>query len=60
MALAISEVCGIVQRAYAQQDVLDAFVRRDLGMVITVPKSLGVAPGQIAELTGISQGRLSE
>jgi transcriptional regulator with XRE-family HTH domain len=28
--------------------------------VITVLKSLGVAQGQIAELTGISQGRLSE
>jgi transcriptional regulator with XRE-family HTH domain len=60
VALAISEVRGIVQRACARQDVLDACTRRDLGTVITVLKSLGVAQGQIAELTGISQGRLSE
>ena len=60
MALAISEVRGIVERACARQDVLDACARRDLGTVITVLKSLGVAQGQIAELTGISQGRLSE
>jgi transcriptional regulator with XRE-family HTH domain len=60
VALAISEVRGIVQRACARQDVLDACARRDLGTVITVLKSLGVAQGQIAELTGISQGRLSE
>jgi transcriptional regulator with XRE-family HTH domain len=58
--MAISEVRGIVQRACARQDVLDACARRDLGTVITVLKSLGVAQGQIAELTGISQGRLSE
>jgi transcriptional regulator with XRE-family HTH domain len=60
VALAISEVRGIVQRACARQDVLDACTRRDLGTVITVLKSLGVAQGQIGELTGISQGRLSE
>jgi transcriptional regulator with XRE-family HTH domain len=60
VALAISEVRRIVQRACARQDVLDACARRDLGTVITVLKSLGVAQGQIAELTGISQGRLSE
>jgi transcriptional regulator with XRE-family HTH domain len=60
VALAISEVRGIVQRACARQDILDACARRDLGTVITVLKSLGVAQGQIAELTGISQGRLSE
>ena len=60
MALAISEVRGIVERACARQDVLDACARRDLGTVITVLMSLGVAQGQVAELTGISQGRLSE
>src|SRR5690348_9904582 len=60
VALAISEVRGIVERACARPDVLDACARRDLGTVITVLKSLGVAQGQIAELTGISQGRLSE
>ena len=60
MALAISEVRGIVERACARPDVLDACARRDLGTVITVLMSLGVTQGQIAELTGISQGRLSE
>src|SRR6185437_1912788 len=60
MALAISEVRGIAERACARSDVLDACTRRDLGAIITVLMSLGVAQGQIAELTGISQGRLSE
>jgi transcriptional regulator with XRE-family HTH domain len=60
VALAISEVRGIVERACARQDVLDACARRDLGTVITVLMTLGVAQGQVAELTGISQGRLSE
>lgn len=60
MALAISEVRGIVERACARPDVLDACARHDLGTVITVLMSLGVTQGQIAELTGISQGRLSE
>ena len=60
MALAISEVRGVVERACGRQDVLDAFARRDLGTVLIVLKSLGVAQGQVAELTGISQGRLSE
>jgi hypothetical protein len=58
--MAISEVRGIVELACARQDVLDACARRDLGAVITVLKAHGVAQGQIAELTGISQGRLSE
>ena len=58
VALAISEVRGIVQRACARQDVLDACARRDLGTVVTV-LSARADPGQIAELTGISQGRLS-
>jgi transcriptional regulator with XRE-family HTH domain len=60
VALAISEVRRIVERACARQDVLDACARRDLGTVITVLMSLGVPQGQIAELTGKSQGRLSE
>jgi transcriptional regulator with XRE-family HTH domain len=58
--LAISEVRGIVERACARPDVLDACARRDLGTVITVLMSLGVTQGQIGELTGKTQGRLSE
>jgi transcriptional regulator with XRE-family HTH domain len=60
VALAISEVRGIVERACARQDVLGACARRDLGTVITVLNADGLTQGQIAELTGISQGRLSE
>jgi transcriptional regulator with XRE-family HTH domain len=60
MALAMSEVRGVVQRACARQDVLDACARRDLGTVIGVLNAHGVTQGQIAGLTGIPQGRLSE
>lgn len=60
MGLDISEVRGIVERVFAQQDVLDACSRRDLGAVIAVLGTHGVTQGQIAELTGIPQGRLSE
>jgi len=60
VGLAVSEVRGIVERVFAQQDVLDACARRDLGAVITILGAHGVTQGQIAELTSISQGRLSE
>ena len=60
MALAISEVREIVKRLFAQQDVLDACIRRDLGFIVTVLNEHGVTQGQIAQLTGITQGRLSE
>jgi hypothetical protein len=60
VALAISEVRRIVQRACAQQDILDACARRDLGTVITLLRPHGVTQGQISALTGIPQGRLSE
>ena len=60
MALAISEVQRIVERACAQEDVLDACARCDLSVVITVLNAHGLTTGQIAELTGTSQGLLSE
>lgn len=56
----MSEVRGIVERACARHDVLDACANRDLGTVITVLNAHGLTQGQIADLTGISQGRLSE
>lgn len=56
MALAMSEVRGIVERACARQDVLAACAKRDLGTVITVLNAHGLTQGQIAELTGILQG----
>ncbi len=62
MALALSEVRAIVQRVCARPDVLSACHQHDIGYVVEVlgkhkPK---VTQGQIAALTGISQGRLSE
>ena len=55
-----SKVRGIVERACARQDVADACARRDLGTVIAVLNAHGLTQGQIADLTGIGQGRLSE
>ena len=51
VALAISEVRGIVERACARQDVLDACAKRDLGQVIILLKAHGITQGMIAELT---------
>jgi transcriptional regulator with XRE-family HTH domain len=58
--LAISEVRKIVERVCARPDVLDACARRDLGLVIRVLHAHGLTQGQIAGLTGLTQGRLSE
>jgi transcriptional regulator with XRE-family HTH domain len=60
MALGIFEVREIVDRAFAQQDVLDACARRDLGRIILILGGQGLTQGRISELTGITQGRLSE
>jgi hypothetical protein len=58
--LGVSEVRGVVERVFARQDVLDACARRDLGAIVVILGTCGVTQGQIAELTGIGQGRLSE
>jgi len=55
-----ADVRGIVERVCARPEVLDACTRRDLGTVISALMTGGLAQGRIAELTGISQGRLSE
>jgi transcriptional regulator with XRE-family HTH domain len=60
MALSVSDVRAIVVDVCARPDVLDACRRRDLGTVIAVLGSHGVTQGQISELTGKAQGRLSE
>jgi transcriptional regulator with XRE-family HTH domain len=60
VGLGVSEVREVAGRACARQDVLDACARRDLGAVVGILGALGVSQGKIAELTGISQGRLSE
>jgi transcriptional regulator with XRE-family HTH domain len=53
-------VRGILERVCARQDVLDACAQRDLGTVIAVLGAHGLTQGQLAALTGIPQGRLSE
>ena len=60
MALRVSDVRQVVERVCARPDVLEACGNRDLGIVIEVLGAHGVTQGQIAGLTGISQGRLSE
>jgi hypothetical protein len=60
MAVGVSDVREVVERVCARPDVLDACRHRDLGIVIEVLGAHGVTQGQMAGLTGISQGRLSE
>ena len=60
MAVDIPVIREVVERVCTRQDVLDACKRRDLGAVITVLCAHGITQGQIAGLTGITQGRLSE
>jgi hypothetical protein len=60
MALGAPGVREIVERVCTRHDVLDACRNRDLGKLIEVFGAHGVTQGQLAGLTGISQGRLSE
>jgi transcriptional regulator with XRE-family HTH domain len=60
MAAGVFDVREVVERVCARPDVLDACRHRDLGVVVEVLGGHGVTQGQIAGLTGISQGRLSE
>ncbi len=60
MAVDIPVIREVVERVCTRQDVLDACKRRDLGAVIRVLCAHGLTQGQLAGLTGIPQGRLSE
>jgi transcriptional regulator with XRE-family HTH domain len=60
MSVRAAEVRPIVERVCARPEVLDACARRDLGTVISALGTGGLTQGRIAELTGLSQGRLSE
>jgi transcriptional regulator with XRE-family HTH domain len=64
MAVSPADVRAIVERVCARPEVLDACARRDLGVVIsalcTGPPGGKLTQGRIAELTGFTQGRLSE
>src|SRR5260370_23187864 len=60
MAVDSPVIREIVERVCTRQDVLDACKSRDLGAVIRVLCAHGLTQGQLAGLTGIPQGRLSE
>src|SRR5579872_327491 len=60
MAVDVPAIREVVGRVCTRQDVLDACKRRDLGFVVRVLCAHGITQGQIAALTGITQGRLSE
>jgi hypothetical protein len=60
MAVDIPAIREIVERVCTRKDVLNACKHRDLGAVITVLCAHGITQGQLAALTGIPQGRLSE
>jgi transcriptional regulator with XRE-family HTH domain len=49
-----------LEEIFARQDMLDACQRRDVGAIIRILGRHGITQGQIATLTGIAQGRLSE
>jgi hypothetical protein len=55
--LAISEVRGIVGRACARQDVLDACATRDLGAIIALLKPHGITQVMIAECPGDGESK---
>jgi transcriptional regulator with XRE-family HTH domain len=60
MSVSPADVRPIVVRVCARPEVLDACARRDLGTVISALGTGGLTQGRIAELTGLSQGRISE
>lgn len=60
MAVDIPAIREVVERACTRHDVIEACQRRDLGAVIGLLCAQGLTQGQLASLTGIPQGRLSE
>src|ERR1700733_2463667 len=60
MAVDIPALREIVERVCTRNDVLNACKRRDIGTLITALCAQGITQGQLAGLTGIPQGRLSE
>src|SRR5690242_12009453 len=60
MTVDIPAAREVVERVFARPDVLKACRRRDLSMPLTVLCANGVTQAQIAALTGIPQGRISE
>lgn len=53
MVISSTEVRGIVKRACARSEVLDAYARRDLGAVITALGASGLTRDRISAPTGL-------
>src|SRR6266545_1170151 len=60
MPMDFQGVREIAKRVFARQDALAACKERDLGAIVAILGGHGISQGQIAALTGIPQGRLSE
>jgi transcriptional regulator with XRE-family HTH domain len=60
MALDLHDLRQIAERVCGRQDMVDACQQRDLGVIIAILGHHGISQGQLAGLTGIPQGRLSE
>jgi transcriptional regulator with XRE-family HTH domain len=60
MAVDIPGIREVVERVCTRQDVLEACKRRDLGFMVRVLRAHGITQSQIAAVTGLPQGRLSE
>ncbi|XVQ85050.1 helix-turn-helix domain-containing protein [Microbispora siamensis] len=60
MAMDQRHVQKIIGQVFTGQEMDDACRRRDIGAIIRILGRHGITQGQIATLTGIAQGRLSE
>ncbi|PRX65268.1 hypothetical protein B0I32_10728 [Nonomuraea fuscirosea] len=60
MTMDQERVRHVLETVFARQDVEDVCKQRDLGGVIRILTKYGITQGQIANLTGIPQGRVSE
>jgi transcriptional regulator with XRE-family HTH domain len=49
-----------LDRVFARHDMFDACKSRDFGAIVRLLNRWGITQGQIASMTGISQGRISE
>ncbi|MBO3751476.1 hypothetical protein J5X84_35840 [Streptosporangiaceae bacterium NEAU-GS5] len=60
MPLDQKELKERLSRVFALQEVQEACERRDVGAFIRICRKYGITQGQMASLTGIAQGRLSD
>ncbi|MFI6540273.1 helix-turn-helix domain-containing protein [Nonomuraea sp. NPDC050547] len=60
MTMDQAHIREVLAGVFARQDLEEVCKRRDVGGVIRVLNKYGITQGQIAGLTGITQGRISE